>query len=67
MIGCFPYVPQQGIKPATLWCIGLCSNQLNHLGRASFRCILKGESTEFADELDMRCGSKVFHQSNWKD
>lgn len=29
-----------------------------------FRCILKGESTGFIDELDMRCGSKVFGQSN---
>lgn len=32
-----------------------------------FRCILKGESIGFADELDMRCGSKVFGQSNLED
>lgn len=32
-----------------------------------FRGILKRESTGFADELDMRCGSKVFGQSNLED
>ena len=28
------YVPWPGIEPATFWCMGRCSNQLNHLARA---------------------------------
>ena len=32
------YVPRLGIKPATFWCTGRCSNQLSHLARATIIC-----------------------------
>ena len=32
-ISCLPHVLQAGTKPAIIWCLGHCSNQLNHLIR----------------------------------
>ena len=32
--GCLSYVPQPGTEPATFWCTGWCSNQMNHTSRA---------------------------------